>query len=94
MVSHAVKPTPTKPTPEEPLPSLAEVLDRVASDGPQIITRGEERFVILGAQDFEPESAKTTKRKYTDFKDFLLNGPRFDGVLIERDPDTGRDIEL
>ncbi|MGB3330757.1 MAG: type II toxin-antitoxin system prevent-host-death family antitoxin [Thermomicrobiales bacterium] len=91
MVSRAIKPTPAT---EEALPTLAEVLDRVVSDGPQIITRGEERFIVLGAHDFETATATGKKRKYKDFKDFLLNGPRFDGVLIERDPDTGRDIEL
>jgi hypothetical protein len=80
MASHAVKPTPTKPSPEEPLPSLAEVLDRVASDGPQIITRGGERFVVLAAQ--EPKI--TPKRP---------SGPRFDGVDLERDKSPMRDVD-
>ncbi|MGN6031190.1 MAG: hypothetical protein ACTHQE_05950 [Thermomicrobiales bacterium] len=93
MASHAVKPAPSTPLPEESLPSLAEVLDRVASDGPQIITRGEERFIVLGAQDFVA-NANAGKRKYRDFKDFLFNGPRFDGIEIEREPWTMRDIDL
>ena len=85
MASHAAKPAPSAPLPpEESLPSLAEVLDRVASDGPQIITRGEERFIVLGAQDFVA-SANAGKRKYRDFKDFLFNGPRFDGIAFEHE---------
>lgn len=86
MASHAAKPAPSAPLPpEESLPSLAEVLDRVASDGPQIITRGEERFIVLGAQDFEPASLDEKKRKYKDFKDLLFNGPRFDGIAFEHE---------
>lgn len=90
MVSHAVKPThPAPPSPaEDALPSLADVLDRVAADGPQIITRGEERFVVLGAQDF------AAKPKRAGLVDALLNGPRFDGVEIEHEPWDMRDVDL
>ncbi|MGC4107864.1 MAG: hypothetical protein QM753_16195 [Thermomicrobiales bacterium] len=95
MVSHAIKPA-TNPTetPEDSLPSLAEVLDRVSHEGPQIITRGDERFIVLGAQEFATTSSDTEKRTYTDFKDFLFNGPRFDGIELGREPWTMRDIDL
>lgn len=82
----------TDRTDDTALPTLAEVLDRVASQGPQIITRGDDRFIVQGAQDFEAVTRK--KRKYKDFKDLLLNGPRFDGIEIEREPWTMRDIDL
>lgn len=88
MVSHAVKPTPIASTEEESLPSLAEVLDRVASDGPQIITRGGERFVVVGAQDF------VAAPKRPSLVDALLSGPRFDGVEIEREPWDMREVDL
>jgi len=90
MVSHAVKPThPAPPSPaEDALPSLADVLDRVAADGPQIITRGEERFVVLSAQELKVE------KEEPDFIQFLLNGPRFDGVEIEHEPWDMRDVDL
>ncbi|MGC4190176.1 MAG: hypothetical protein QM589_02955 [Thermomicrobiales bacterium] len=93
MVSHAVKPThPESHTPgEESLPTLAEVLDRVASDGPQIITRGEDHFVVLAAHQIEPQVLET---KRPGLIDALLGGPCFDGVEIEREPWDMRDAEL
>lgn len=75
---------------DESLPSLAEVLDRVASHGPQIITRGEDRFVVLEAQEMPVDR----RQKRLGFIDALLSGPRFDGVEIEREPWIARDIEL
>ena len=90
----ATSPTPRAATPapdDEALPTLAEVLDRVASHGPQIITRGEDRFVVLAAHQSEPQVPET---KRPGLIDALLSGPRFDGVEIEREPWEMRDVDL
>ncbi|MGB3330755.1 MAG: hypothetical protein WBA46_17465 [Thermomicrobiales bacterium] len=79
---------------DETLPTLAEVLDRVVSDGPQIITRGEKRFIVLGAHDYTTTTSTTTAPKRAGLVDALLGGPRFDGVDIEHEPWDMRDVEL
>lgn len=69
---------------------LSEVIDRAISEGPQTITRhGKARAVLVSVAEFEALS-----KKQPDFKEFLLGGPKFDDFEIERDPDTGRDIDL
>ncbi len=72
---------------------LSEVLDRASEEGPQIVTYREKRFVI--AEEPADENAPSdTVEPGKDFLDFLLNGPRFDGVVIERDPSPMREIKL
>jgi prevent-host-death family protein len=69
---------------------LSEVIDRACSEGPQTITRhGAERAVILSAADYQALVASKT-----DFKSWLLGGPKVDDFVVERDQDTGRDIAL
>jgi PHD/YefM family antitoxin component YafN of YafNO toxin-antitoxin module len=96
-------------TSETTLKALDDILDRVSKDGPQTLTRHKKTYVILDVDQYEAlTSGETTesltveefdesslsKAKYEDFLDFLLNGPRFDGVVIERDPTPMRDVEL
>ena len=73
---------------------LSEVIELAQSDGPQTITRhGKPRAVVLSADAYAELAAK--KKPKPDFKDWLMNeGPKFDEFEIERDKDTGRDVEL
>ncbi|MBB5752988.1 type II toxin-antitoxin system Phd/YefM family antitoxin [Prosthecomicrobium pneumaticum] len=67
---------------------LGEVIDRAISEGPQTITRhGKPRAVLMSVEEFE-----VLQKKRPSFKDFLMNGPRFDDLDLERSKDTGRDI--
>jgi len=69
---------------------LSEVIERAQSEGPQTITRhGTERAVLLSVEDYRALQAHKP-----DFKAYLLGGPKVDDFDIDRDPDTGRDIEL
>ena len=69
---------------------LGEVIDRAISEGPQTITRhGKPRAVLMSVEEFE-----AMKPKKRDFVEFLLNGPRFDDLDLERSKDTGRDVDL
>ncbi len=69
---------------------LGEVIDRAISEGPQTITRhGKPRAVLMSVEEFE-----VLQKKRPSFKDFLMNGPRFDDLDLERSKDTGREIEL
>ena len=70
---------------------LSEVLDQADSEGPQFITHhGKERSVVLSMDAYRALKAN----EKPDFITFLLSGPKFDDLEVERDRDTGREIEL
>jgi len=69
---------------------LNEVIERARTEGPQTITRhGTECAVVLSIEDYRALAARQP-----DFKAYLLGGPKFEEFAIERDPDTGRTVEL
>lgn len=69
---------------------FSEVIERARSEGPQTITRhGAERAVVLSIEEY-----RTLAAQKPNFRDHLLGGPKFDEFEIERDLDTGRDIDL
>ena len=69
---------------------LSEVIERARTEGPQTITRhGAERAVVLSIEDYRALAANKP-----DFKAHLLGGPKVDDFSIDRDHDTGRDIDL
>jgi len=69
---------------------LSELIEEAQTDGPQIITRhGDERAVVLSMREYKRLTAQKPS-----FKEFLLGGPKVDEFEVERDGDTGREIEL
>jgi antitoxin Phd len=69
---------------------LSEVIERARAEGPQTITRhGAARAVVLSIEDYNALMAHKP-----DFKAYLLSGPKFDDFSVDRDPDTGRDVEI
>lgn len=69
---------------------LSEVIERARTEGPQIITRhGTERAVVLSIEEY-----RVLMAHQPDFKAHLLGGPKVDDFAIERDRDTGRNVEL
>lgn len=69
---------------------LSEVIERAQSDGPQFITRhGTERAVVLSIKDYRALTAPKL-----DFVSYLLSGPKVEDFEIERDKDTGREVDL
>ncbi|MFI5411502.1 type II toxin-antitoxin system Phd/YefM family antitoxin [Kaistia sp. UC242_56] len=73
---------------QEAKTKLSEVIDRAISEGPQTITRhGKARAVVISIDEYESLAKKRS------FKDFLLNGPRFD-IDIERSKELPREIDL
>jgi len=68
---------------------FSEVIERARSEGPQTITRhGTERAVVLSIEEYRALVARQP-----DFKAHLLGGPKFDDFSVERDRDTGRNVE-
>ena len=69
---------------------LSEVIERARTEGPQTITRhGAERAIVLSIEDYRALAANKP-----DFKAHLLGGPKVDDFSIDRDRDTGRDIDV
>lgn len=69
---------------------LSELIEDANTKGPQIITRhGADRAVVLSISEYRALTAHKP-----DFKTYLLGGPKFDSFEIERDSDTGREVEL
>ena len=69
---------------------FSEVIAQARSEGPQMITRhGIERAVMLSIEDYRALAAARP-----DFRAHLLGGPKVEDFTIERQRDTGRDIDL
>lgn len=69
---------------------FSAVVRRAEQEGPQIVTRhGEEVVVILSAEEYRRLTVPQP-----DFKEFLLSGPDFSLLDLERPRDLPRDIDL
>jgi prevent-host-death family protein len=71
---------------------LSEVVRLAGTAGPQLVTiRGKEAAVILAPQDYE--RLLPDPKGHVPLLEFLQSLP-WDGLETEREPDTGREIEL
>jgi prevent-host-death family protein len=68
---------------------LSEVVNRALTEGPQTITRRKDAVVVLSAETY----AELTGQRRS-FKDFLMSGPSFEGLDLERNESPMRDVEL
>ncbi len=68
---------------------LSEVVNLALSEGPQTITRRKDAVVVISAEKY----AELTGQRQS-FKEFLMSGPSFDGLDLERDKSPMRDVEL
>lgn len=68
---------------------LSEVVNRALSEGPQTITRRRDVVVVLSAATYEELTGG-----YGSLKEFLLEGPSFEGLDLARDAHPMRDVAL
>jgi prevent-host-death family protein len=68
---------------------FSELMNRALHEGPQRVQRRQEAVVVLA----EAEYQRLTGAR-PDFKDYLMNGPSFDGLDLTRDPSPMRDVPL
>jgi len=68
---------------------FSEVMNLAASKGPQRVRRRNDAVVILAEAEYERLVGKRP-----DFKEYLMNGPNFDGLDLTRDQSPGRDVSL
>lgn len=68
---------------------LSEVVNLALTEGPQTITRRNDTVVLISGEKY----AELTGQRQS-FKDFLMSGPSFEGLDLERDKSPMRDVEL
>ena len=69
---------------------FSELVRTTIDDGPQVVTRnGEEVVVVVAVEEWR---AKQTPARH--FKAFLVDGPSFDDLELERPLEYARDVDL
>lgn len=69
---------------------FSELVRRAQRDGPQIVTRrGERAVVVVSAAEYDRLTGEVP-----DFVEFLLSGPAFDGLELQRSPEPPREVSL
>jgi prevent-host-death family protein len=75
---------------QEAKQQFSRLVERARTEGPQLVTRnGKEVAVVLDVAEY-----RRLRSSSGDFKRFLLSGPRFDDLEIERSSEPARVIEL
>ncbi|BDA82478.1 hypothetical protein Sa4125_00200 [Aureimonas sp. SA4125] len=67
---------------------IGEIIDRALSEGPQTILREGEAVVVVKAADYSRLVPQPS------FKEHLLNGPSFEGLDLERDKSSPREVDF
>jgi prevent-host-death family protein len=74
---------------QEAKQKFSQLVRRAMEEGPQTVTRhGEEAVVVISVREFRRLKGQP------DFKQFLLSGPGFDDLDLERQRDLPRDVDL
>jgi len=68
---------------------LSDIVTLALTEGPQTIARGKDAVVVISAHEY----AELTGGRRS-FKEFLMSGPSFEGLDLERDNTPMRDVEL
>lgn len=69
---------------------FSELIRTTLDQGPQVVTRnGEEVVVVVPVQEWRAKEGP-----HKDFATFLLEGPSFDDLDLERREEYARDVEL
>jgi len=68
---------------------LSEVMTLALTSGPQKIKRRNQAVIILSEGDYERLTGVRPS-----FKDYLMQGPSFEGLDLTRDDSPSRDIGL
>jgi len=69
---------------------FSDLVRRTLDEGPQVVTRhGEDVVVVVPAQDY-----RRAQEEVPDFAEFLLAGPDFDRLELDRARRLPRDVEL
>jgi prevent-host-death family protein len=68
---------------------FSELVRRAEAEGPQVVTRnGRDVVVVVAAAEYHRD-----RKPPMDFKEFLMSGPDFDLLDIQRVKDRAREID-
>ena len=70
---------------------FSEVVRRALTEGPQTVSRRNDRVVVVSEADW---LKATGQKKRMSFGEFLANGPSLEGLDIERDKSEGREVDF
>lgn len=69
---------------------FSELVRRTLEEGPQVVTRhGEEVVVVVAAEEY-----RKSHTREPDFAEFLLSGPNFDDLDLERPVRPAREVDF
>lgn len=68
---------------------FSELVNLALTKGPQRVRRRKDEVVVIAAQEYERLKGKRPK-----FKDYLIKGPSFEGLKLDRDRSQAREISL
>lgn len=68
---------------------FSEVVRRAFSEGPQRVLRRDDAVIVLCEADYEKITGKRP-----DFKEYIMGGPDFDGLNLDRDRSPMREAGL
>lgn len=68
---------------------LSEVVTLALTQGPQRVQRRNQAVIILSEKEYQHLAGVRPL-----FKDYLMQGPSFEGMDLKRDESVGRDILL
>ncbi len=68
---------------------FGEILDLALTEGPQRVRSRDDAVVVVAAEEYERLVGQERS-----FKDYLFNGPSFEGLDLTRDKSPMRDVEL
>ena len=71
---------------------FSELFTRAMTEGPQRVRRRGETVVVVSQAEFERLSGNQPKKM--SLGEFLLQGPSFEGVDLERDKSEGREVDF
>jgi antitoxin Phd len=67
---------------------FSELVRRTLEEGPQVVTRhGEEVVVVVAADEY-----RRSQQDRPSFKEFLMSGPSFDDLDLERSRELPREV--
>ena len=67
---------------------FSELVRRTLEEGPQVVTRhGEEVVVVVAAEEY-----RRSQQDRPSFKEFLMSGPSFDDLDLERSRELPREV--
>ncbi len=68
---------------------FSEFVNKTRDEGPQFLTRRDEEYVLITKKEYLRLTGEQP-----NFIEFLMSGPGFEGVDLERDKRPLRDIDL